>query len=66
VRKLAKKMAGTRFELIAATDDEHGQLVIRYPPMRLINAIWQRFTEEISSAITCAKCPARSVADGSP
>jgi hypothetical protein len=26
--------------------------------MRLIDAIWQRFTEEIAGMIACARCPA--------
>jgi len=26
--------------------------------VRLIDAIWQRFAEEIAGMITCAKCPA--------
>ena len=58
-RKVAEKMAGARFELATiAPDGEQNQFVIRYRPMRLINAIWQRFAEEISGAIACAKCPA--------
>ena len=57
-RKLAEKMAGARFELVVAPDGDEDQFVIRYRPMRLIDAIWQRFAEEISGVITCAKCPA--------
>ena len=29
-----------------------------YRPSRLIDAIWQRFAEEIAGIITCSKCPA--------
>jgi len=57
-RKVAEKMAGTRFELAIAPDGEQDQFVIRYRPMRLIDAIWQRFAEEIAGTITCAKCAA--------
>jgi hypothetical protein len=57
-RTIAEKMAGARFELVIAPDGEQDQFVMRYRPLRLINAIWQRFAEEISGAITCARCPA--------
>ena len=50
-------MAGIRFELIASPDGER-QFVLRYRLMRLIDAIWQRFAEEISGAFVCARCPA--------
>ena len=28
------------------------------PVVRLIDALWQRFAEEIAGAFTCARCPA--------
>jgi hypothetical protein len=51
-------MAGGRFELIAPEGDGPSQFVIHHRPGRLIDAIWQRFAEEIAGLITCAKCPA--------
>jgi hypothetical protein len=56
-RRVTEKMAGGRFELIAPEGDGP-QFAIRYRPVRLIDAIWQRFAEEIAGIITCAKCPA--------
>ena len=50
-------MAGVRFELIASRDGDR-QFVLPYRPMRLIDAICQRFAEEISGAFACARCPA--------
>ena len=47
-------MAGGRFELVA----EPEVFALRYPPAKLIDAILQRFGEEIAGMITCAKCPA--------
>jgi hypothetical protein len=44
---------GGRFELIDGPD-----FVLRYRPARLIDAIWQRFAEEIAGIIACARCPA--------
>ncbi|MGQ9919667.1 MAG: hypothetical protein ACUVS7_19915 [Bryobacteraceae bacterium] len=35
-----------------------GQIVLRYCPMLLIDAIWQQFTRETAGIIHCAKCPA--------
>ena len=52
-RRVTKKMVGGRFELIADPD-----FALRYRPARLIDAIWQRFAEEIADMITCARCPA--------
>ncbi len=52
-RRVTEKMAGGRFELVAEPD-----FALRYHPSRLINAIWQRFAEEIAGMIACAKCPA--------
>ena len=50
--EVTEKLAG-RFELIAEPD-----FLFRYRPVRLIDAIWQRFAEEIAGMIACAKCPA--------
>lgn len=56
-RKVADRMAGVRFDLIALPDGDP-QLAIRYRPVRLIDAVWQRLAEEIAGRITCARCPA--------
>lgn len=56
-RRVTEKMAGGRLELIAPNGDA-SQFSIRHRPVRLIDAIWQRFAEEIAGLITCAKCPA--------
>ncbi len=29
-----------------------------YRPLRLVDALWQRFAEELAGFITCSKCPA--------
>ena len=52
-RRVTEKLAGGRFELIAEPD-----FALCYRPTRLIDAIWQRFAEEIAGMITCARCPA--------
>jgi hypothetical protein len=57
-RRVTEKVAGGRYELIAPPDEGPSQFTIRHRPVRLIDAIWQRFAEEIASLITCAKCPA--------
>jgi hypothetical protein len=51
-------MAGGRFELIAPDGDGLSQFTIRHRPVRLIDAVWQQFAEEIAGLIACAKCPA--------
>ena len=56
-RKIADRMAGVRFDLIASPDGDH-QFAIGYRPLRLIDSLWQRLAEEIAGKITCAKCPA--------
>jgi hypothetical protein len=55
-RKVTEKLAGGRFELIAPDGD--GLFVVRHRPLRLIDAIWQRFAEEIAGIMTAARCPA--------
>jgi len=55
-RKLAEKLAGARFQLTAWP--EGGRFQICYRPARLIDALWQRFAEEIAGVIQCARCPA--------
>jgi hypothetical protein len=55
-RRVTEKLAGGRFELIAPDGD--GSFTIRHRPLRLIDAIWQRFAEEIAGMITCARCAA--------
>jgi hypothetical protein len=57
-RKVTEKMAGVRFDLTASPEGEDDEFVIRYRPLRLIDAIWQRLAEEIAGVITCARCPA--------
>jgi hypothetical protein len=56
-RRVTEKIAG-QFELIAPPDEGPSQFVIRYRPLRLINAIWQRFAEETADVIVCVRCPA--------
>ena len=41
-RRVTEKMAGGRFELIAPPDKGPSQFVIRYRPVKLIDAIWQQ------------------------
>jgi predicted RNA-binding Zn ribbon-like protein len=55
-RKLAEKLAGVRFQLTAWP--EGGRFRLGYRPARLIDALWQRFAEEIAGIIQCARCPA--------
>jgi hypothetical protein len=43
---------------LIASPDGGRQYALRYRPLRLIDAIWQRFAEEISGAFACARCPA--------
>ena len=57
-RELTAKLAGVRFDLTASPEGQDDHFVIRYRPARLIDAIWQRFAEEIAGMIACAKCPA--------
>jgi hypothetical protein len=45
-----------QLELIATDGD--GLSTFRHRPLRLIDAIWQRFAEEIAGTITCARYPA--------
>jgi hypothetical protein len=52
-RRATEKIADGPFELITEPD-----FALRYRPARLIDAIWQRFAEEITSMIACAKCTA--------
>ncbi len=56
-RRVTEKLAGGRLELIAMPDQEQSQFVIRHRPLKLIDAIWRRFAEEIAGLITCARCP---------
>lgn len=57
-RRVTEKLAGGRFELIAPPDGGPSQFTIRHRPLRLIDAVWQRFAEEIAGIITYARCPA--------
>ena len=58
VRRVTEKMTGGRFELTVPPDERPSQFTICHRPARLIDAIWQRFAEEIAGMITCVKCPA--------
>ena len=58
IRQLTEKLAGGRLELIAPPDEGLPQFVIRHRPVRLIDAIWQRFAEEIAGLMTAVRCPA--------
>jgi hypothetical protein len=51
-------MAGVRFVVTVSPEGKDDQLAMSYQPRRLIDAIWQRFGEEIAGIITCARCPA--------
>ena len=65
-------VAKLRDEILAAraagqmrpNSDDHAKatalqdFALRYRPARLIDAIWQRFAEEIAGMIACARCPA--------
>src|SRR5581483_2731720 len=55
-RQVTEKVAGGRLELIAPDGD--GPFSLHHRPARLIDAIWQRFAEEIAGLIACARCPA--------
>jgi hypothetical protein len=57
-RRVTEKLAGGRLELIAPPDEGPSQFSILHRPPRLIDAIWQRFAEEIAGLIVCARCPA--------
>lgn len=57
-RRVTEKLAGGRFELITPADEGPSQFTIRHRPVRLIDAIWQQFAEEIAGIIPCARCPA--------
>jgi hypothetical protein len=46
-RRATENGAGDPFELIAPPDEGPSQFVVRHRPLRLIEAIWQRFAEEI-------------------
>ena len=54
--KLAEKLSTARFQLIPV--EENGVVVLRYQATRFIDAIYQRFAEELSGLIVCTKCPA--------
>jgi hypothetical protein len=56
VRQVSEKLAGGRLELIAP--ENGGPFTLRHRPVRLVDAIWQRFAEEIAGFISCARCPA--------
>jgi hypothetical protein len=34
------------------------RFLLAYRPLRLVDAVWQRFAEEISDGIKCVRCPA--------
>ena len=51
-------MVGGRYWNLSPRPTGPSQFMIRHRPARLIDAIWQRFAEEIAGMITCAKCPA--------
>ena len=57
-KRVTEKMAGGRMELIAPDGDGRPQFALNHRPDRLIDALWQRFAEEISGAFACARCPA--------
>jgi hypothetical protein len=57
-RIVTEKVAGGRLELVAPPDEGPAQFTIRYRPSKLIDAIWQRFAEEIAGVIACNRCPA--------
>jgi hypothetical protein len=45
-------------ELLAPPGQGPPQFAVHHRPAMLIDAIWQRFAEEIAGMITCAKCAA--------
>jgi hypothetical protein len=53
-RKLAEKLATVRFQLAVP---DGGRFLLRYRAARLIDAVWQRFAEELAGLIACARCP---------
>jgi predicted RNA-binding Zn ribbon-like protein len=55
-RQVTEKISGGRIELSAPESDR--PFTICHRPARLVDAIWQRFAEEIAGMITCARCPA--------
>ncbi len=57
-RRVTEKIAGGRLELIAPPDEGPSQFTLCHRPVRLIDAIWQRFAEEIAGLIACTRCPA--------
>ena len=63
VPKLAEKLSAARFRLVPV--EENGAVVLRYRTTRLIDAIYQRFPEEFSGLIQCARCPAPTAVAGS-
>jgi hypothetical protein len=56
VPKLAEKLSAVRFQLVPL--QEKGAVVLRYQATRFLDAICQRFAEEFSGLIHCARCPA--------
>ena len=57
-RRVTEKLARGRMELIAPDGDRQSQFALRHRPAKLIDALWQRFAEEIAGAFACARCPA--------
>lgn len=55
-RKLAERLASVRFQLAVSPDGS--RFLLGYRPAKLIDALWQRFAEEIADIIHCARCPA--------
>ncbi len=60
VPKLAEKLSAAGFRLVPV--EENGAVVLRYRATRLIDALYQRFAEEFSGLIQCARCPAPNCA----
>ena len=56
IPKLAEKLSAARFQLVPM--EGNGAVVLRYRATRFIDAIYQRFTEELAGLIVCARCPA--------
>jgi hypothetical protein len=54
--KIAEKLAGVGCQLTAWPNGS--RFLLGYRPARLIDALWQRFAEEIAGMIQCAHCPA--------
>jgi endogenous inhibitor of DNA gyrase (YacG/DUF329 family) len=57
-RRVTERTAGGRLELIALPDEGPSQFTIRQRPVRLVDATWQQFAEEIAGMMTAARCPA--------